>query len=299
MGPFLEPRGFSIVRGDMATHLPVIGGHEDGFGKTHRTDTWWVAPGITFFVFSLFVVYTTWALLQANHYYTAPYLSPFYSPVLFTNENIAGIPGTAPEHLAWFGTWPSWWPGGGKWWFLPASPAILILVFPLTFRMSCYYYRKAYYRAFAGSPPGCAVGPLAAGKKKYKGERGLLVIQNLHRYALYFALIFIFLLGKDAFEAFFLHGEPGIGVGSIIITINVVLIACYTFGCHSLRHLLGGRNDCMSCGKNTIQYSSWKQATWFNARHAQFAWASLIWVMVTDVYVRLVSMGVITDLNTW
>ena len=299
MGPFLEPRGFSIVRGDMATHLPVIGGHEDGFGKTHRTDTWWVAPAITFFVFSTFVVYTTWALLQANHYYTAPYLSPFYSPVLFTNENIAGIPGTAPEHLAWFGTWPSWWPGGGKWWFLPASPAILILVFPLTFRMSCYYYRKAYYRAFAGSPPGCAVGPLAAGKKKYKGETGLLLIQNLHRYALYFALIFIFLLGKDAFEAFFLHGEPGIGVGSIIITINVVLIACYTFGCHSLRHLLGGRNDCMSCGKNTIQYSSWKQATWFNARHAQFAWASLIWVMVTDVYVRLVSMGVITDLNTW
>ena len=282
----------------MATHLPVVGGHAEGFGKTHRKDTWWVAPAITFFVFSSFVVYTTWALLQGNHYYSAPYLSPFYSPVLFTNENL-GIPGAAPDHLAWFGTWPSWWPGDGKWWFLPASPAILILIFPLSFRMSCYYYRKAYYRAFAGSPPGCAVGPLATGKKKYTGETALLLIQNLHRFALYFALIFIFLLGKDAFESFFLHGEPGIGVGSIIITINVVLIACYTFGCHSLRHLIGGRKDCMSCGKNTIAYGSWKQATWFNERHAQFAWASLLWVMVTDVYVRLVSMGVITDLNTW
>ena len=31
----------------------------------------------------------------------------------------------------------------------------------------------------------------------------------------------------------------------------------------------------------------------------QFAWVSLIWVVFTDVYVRLVSMGVITDLNTW
>jgi hypothetical protein len=283
----------------MATHLPVIGGHEDGFAKTHRSDTWWVAPAITFFVFSTFVVYTTWALLQAKHYYAEPYLSPFYSPVLFTNDNIAGIPGAAPEHIAWFGDWPSWWPGHGKWWFLPASPAILVLIFPLTFRMSCYYYRKAYYRAFAGSPPGCAVGPLATGKRKYKGETGLLLIQNLHRYALYFALAFIFFLGKDAFESYFLHGKPGVGVGSIIITINVVLIACYTFGCHSLRHLLGGRSDCMSCGKNTIAYGSWKQATWFNQRHAQFAWASLVWVMVTDVYIRLLSMGVITDLNTW
>ena len=30
-----------------------------------------------------------------------------------------------------------------------------------------------------------------------------------------------------------------------------------------------------------------------------FAWVSLFWVAVTDLYVRLVSMGVITDLNTW
>jgi hypothetical protein len=280
----------------MATHLKVVGGHEPGFAKTHRTDNWWVAPGITFFVFSSFVVYTTWALLQAKHYYVAPYLSPFYSPVLFTDPTAVGA---APEHLAWFGTWPSWWPGDGAWWFLPASPAILILIFPLSFRMSCYYYRKAYYRAFAGSPPGCAVGPLATGKRKYRGESALLLIQNLHRFALYFALIFIFLLGKDAVESFFLHGKFGVGVGSIIITINVILIACYTFGCHSLRHLIGGRSDCMSCGKNTLQYSSWKGVSWFNARHAQFAWASLLWVMVTDVYVRLVSMGVITDLNTW
>jgi hypothetical protein len=117
---------------------------------------------------------------------------------------------------------------------------------------------------------------------------------------LYFALIFIVLLGKDAVEAFFKDGRPGIGVGSIILTINVVLIASYTFGCHSFRHLVGGRKDCMSsCGKNTMAYGTWKQASWFNGRHMQFAWASLLWVMVTDLYVRLVSMGVIKDLNTW
>jgi hypothetical protein len=275
----------------MATHLPVIGGHEEGFCKTKRTDNWWAGPGITFFVFSVFVVYTTWALWQAKHYYADPYLSPYYSPVLFTDPAAAGA---APVSHAWFGSWPSWWPD-----FIPKSPAMFILIFPLSFRMTCYYYRKAYYRAYAGSPPGCAVGPLG-GKRKYNGETKLLLIQNLHRFALYAALAFIFLLGYDALISFSKNGQLGVGLGSIIISINVILIACYTFGCHSFRHLVGGRKDCMSnCGKPTVALGAWKRVSWFNARHMQFAWASLLWVMVTDVYVRLVSMGVITDLNTW
>jgi hypothetical protein len=279
------------VRRDMATHLPVIGGHVEGFCKTARTDNWWAGPAITFIVFTTFVFYTTWALWQAEHYYAAPYLSPFYSPVLFTNVAAAGH---APLEHAWFGNWPSWWPS-----FLPASPAILILVFPLTFRMSCYYYRKAYYRAYAGSPPGCAVGPLAGSKKKYYGETRLLLIQNLHRFALYAALAFIVFLGWDAWLSFWRDGKLGIGVGSIVLTVNVFLIAGYTFGCHSFRHLVGGRADCMSGGRSTVTYGAWKKVTWFNQRHMQFAWASLVWVMITDLYVRLMSMGVIRDFNTW
>jgi len=277
----------------MATHLPVIGGHAEGFGKTYRTDSWWQGPMLTFVVFSTFIVYTTWAALQGNHYYSDPYLSPFYSPTLF-EEPGAMLHGGIPAWHSWFGDWPKWLPS-----FVPASPAVLILIFPGAFRFTCYYYRKAYYRSFAGSPPGCAVGPLA-GKRKYRGETALLLFQNLHRYAMYFALIFIVILGKDAFEAFIKDGHFGIGVGSIILTINVVLIASSTFGCHSFRHLVGGRKDCMSaCGKPTTALGSFKQATWFNERHMQFAWASLIWVMVTDLYVRLCSMGVIHDLHTW
>jgi hypothetical protein len=275
----------------MATHLPVIGGHEEGFCKTKRTDNWWAGPGITFFVFSAFVVYTTWALWQAKYYYADPYLSPYYSPVLFAPEQMP--PGGVSASHAWIGAWPSWWPD-----FLPKSPAMWILVFPLSFRMTCYYYRKAYYRAFAGSPPGCAVNPLS--KRKYNGETKLLLIQNLHRFALYAALVFIFLLGYDAVVAFKKNGQLGVGVGSIILSINVILIAGYTFGCHSFRHLIGGRKDCISnCGKPSLALGAWKKASWFNARHMQFAWASLLWVMITDVYIRLVSMGVIKDLNTW
>ncbi|MBX3156090.1 MAG: succinate dehydrogenase [Deltaproteobacteria bacterium] len=276
----------------MATHLPVVGGYVEGFGKTCRTDDWKSGPLITLIVFSTFVIYTTWAALQGNHYFHDPYLSPFYSPVLYTDPSVAGA---APASHAWIGTFPSWWPA-----FVPLSPAILILVFPGSFRFTCYYYRKAYYRAFAGSPPGCAVGPLNA-RRRYRGETAMLVFQNLHRYALYFALIFILILGWDAIQSFRPPGKTfGVGVGSVILTINVVLIAAYTFGCHSFRHLVGGRKDVLGhCGEPSLASKSWTKATWFNERHMQFAWASLIWVMLTDVYIRLVSHGVIRDLHTW
>src|SRR5687767_5082502 len=61
--------GLRMLRREMAKHLPVVGGHEEGFCKTKRTDNWWAGPGITLFVFSAFVVYTTWAALQGNHYF--------------------------------------------------------------------------------------------------------------------------------------------------------------------------------------------------------------------------------------
>jgi hypothetical protein len=277
----------------MATHLPVIGGHAEGFGKTCRNDDWKSGPLITLIVFSTFVVYTTWAIFQGAHYYVKPYLSPFYSPLLYVDPTARG---SAPVDHAWFGAWPDWLKSIP---LLPVSPAALVLMFPGGFRFTCYYYRKAYYRSFAGSPPGCAVGPLNS-KRKYRGETALLLIQNLHRYMLYFALIFIVLLGKDAVESFFRGGKFGIGVGSIMITVNVVLIASYTFGCHSFRHLIGGRKDVMShCGAQTLATRSFKKATWFNERHMQFAWASLIWVMLTDIYIRLLSMGYIRDFNTW
>lgn len=273
----------------MRSSLPVVGGHPEGFAATLRTDRWWVAPLTTFGLLSAFVVYVTWAAFQGEHYYAVSYLSPFYSPVLFTDPSAAGA---APGWHSLLGDFPSWWPS-----FVPASPALLILVFPAGFRFTCYYYRKAYYRGFAGAPLGCAVKPIA--RRGYRGETGLLIFQNLHRYALYFALLFVPILYADALAGFYNNGRLGVGVGSIVLLVNATLLACYTFGCHSLRHLVGGRDDCMSCGKATVKFRLWKRATWFNQRHMIFAWSSLIWVALTDLYVRLASMGVITDYNTW
>jgi hypothetical protein len=276
----------------MATHTaPFVGGHPEGLNATMRTDRWWAAPLATAVGFIAFIVYTTWAASQGQHYYASPYLSPYYSPVLFVDPS---VPGHAPMWHVWFSTWPTWWPR-----FLPPSPAFFILVFPAVFRLTCYYYRKAYYRSLVLSPPACAVVPAAKKRRPYKGETAILLFQNIHRFTMYFAVIFVFILTFDAVVAYFHDGKFGIGVGSLVLTVNAGLLACYTFGCHSLRHLVGGRSDCMSCGKATVRYGLWKRATWLNERHMRFAWLSLIWVGLTDLYVRLVSMGVIHDWNTW
>jgi hypothetical protein len=263
------------------------GGHSDCVGCTMREDTWWGGPLLTFLGLSLFVCYSTWAAFQGEHYFHENYLSPFYSPVLFTDTAVAGA---APVEHSWFGVKPSQWPS-----FLPFSPAFLILIFPGAFRFTCYYYRKAYYRSFALTPPGCAVGGIRRGQ--YNGETKLLLIQNLHRYALYFALIFIGILYYDAFLAFNRGGALGVGVGSLVLLTNATLLACYTCGCHSFRHLIGGRLNRFSGSE--VSHLAYQASSVLNRRHMLFAWMSLFWVGFSDLYVRLVSMDLITDLNTW
>jgi hypothetical protein len=251
------------------------------FGESTRRDVWWLQPLLVFLGFSTFIVYSTWAAFQGNHFEHGPYLSPFYSPLLFGDS----------RH-AWFGPNPAWWPGA-----LPFSAALLILWAPGGFRFTCYYYRGAYYKAFWADPPGCTVGEP---RKRYLGERSFpLVLQNVHRYFLYLALIFIAILIVDAFNAF-RFDDPvtgtshfGIGVGSLVLTINVIFLAAYTFGCHSLRHLIGGRRDEIST--SPTQWTCYSCVSGLNRRHQVFAWLSLFSVGFADLYVRLCSMGIWTD----
>jgi hypothetical protein len=248
-------------------------------GATARRDAWWGPQALTFAILSSFIVYATWAAFQNAHYTFGPYLSPFYSPELW---------GDSPH--AWFGAKPSWIPS-----FLPYSPALVILWAPAGFRLTCYYYRGAYYKAFWADPPACAVGEPRA---SYWGERSLpLILQNVHRYFLYLALLFIVLLAHDAWKAmWFVDGGVthfGIGVGTLVMTANVVLLGSYTLGCHSLRHLVGGGHDLHS--DKPIAKTCYDCVSALNSRHMLFAWCSLFGVALTDVYVRLCSMGVIHD----
>ena len=247
------------------------------FGETQRRDAWWATPLATFLVLATFVVYSTWAAFQGAHYEFGPYLSPFYSPLIFGDS-----------HHAWFQGQPGWW---------PLSPAFLILWAPGGFRLTCYYYRGAYYKAFWADPPACTVGEP---RKSYRGERSFpLILQNVHRYFLYLALLFLFFLGYDVWRALWFTDpvtgatEFGIGVGTLVLALNVVLLASYTLGCHSLRHLVGGRLTQLS--RKPVQHRSYVCVSALNRRHMLFAWLSLVGVGFADLYVRLCSMGIWHD----
>ena len=252
-----------------------------GFGETTRSDTWWLKPLAIFLGLSAFVLYSTWAAFQGRFYESGAYLSPFYSPEIF---------GDSPHAL--LGPRPGWWPG-----WLPFSPAFLILWAPVGFRLTCYYYRGAYYKAFWADPPSCAVGEPRTG---YLGERSFpLVIQNVHRYFLFFALALLVFLSMDAWKGFWFETpgsgevEFGLGLGSFVLLINVILLGGYTLGCHSLRHLVGGRLTEIS--RKPVQAVSYRCVSCLNARHMMWAWFSLVWVGFADLYIRLCAMGVWTD----
>jgi hypothetical protein len=264
--------------------------HAHGYGATQRRDLWWLGPLATAIGLLAFVVYSTWAAFQGTGYAAAgaPYLSPFYSPLIFA---AAGTPGV--EH-AWvvlpFGqTHPDWWPS-----FMPFSAALLVLWAPGLFRFTCYYYRKAYYRSIWQDPVACAVGEA---RKSYWGEKTLpLVLQNLHRFFAYIAVLFIFILGYDAVQSYIWTAPDGsrhfgMGLGSLVLTLNPIFLGLYTFGCHSLRHLVGGKKDCFSCGGGVgyARFKLWSGVTRLNEHHQLWAWVSLFGVGFADIYVRFIA----------
>ena len=97
-----------------------------------------------------------------------------------------------------------------------------------------------------------------------------------------------------------ISGRVGERVGTVVMLVNATLLTGYLFGCHSWRHLIGGRLDCFTCdGAVSPRYRLWKSSTWLNERHMPIAWVSLVWVVFTDLYIYLLSTGAARDLNTW
>jgi hypothetical protein len=254
-------------------HLPVV--PLQGIAPTLRKDAWWVGPALTAGVLVGFIVYATFRAFEGANYEWQAYLSPFYSPFFDV-------------------TWAKKLGLG----FL--TPAMLILPGPASFRFTCYYYRKAYYRAFAFHPPGCAVAekrPTQAHADGYNGETKLLFFQNLHRYAMYVAVLFLVILWKDAIDAI-IGWKDGVhvGLGTLVMLTNCVLLSGYTFGCHSFRHLIGGGvNSYSTATLGGLRNRLWKLVNVLNERHQPLAWASLFSVALTDLYIRMVATGAITD----
>src|SRR5205814_6177636 len=151
-----------------------------------RTGAWWTQVITVVIGLGGFGLYATFRAFEGAFFQWGPYLSPFYSPLIDVHH---------------------------KYW--PYSPALLILGGPLSFRATCYYYRKAYYRAFFFDPPACAVSEKPG---NYRGEtRFPFILQNLHRYALYIAFIFLCFLWYDAIRAFRYEGGFYVGLGTVIM----------------------------------------------------------------------------------
>ena len=233
--------------------------------RMRRDAPWWALPLTVTVVLGGFIVYSIWASTAGNGAaHDAPYLSPLYSPGWLANH-------------------------------IPAFPGLLCILVPIAFRGTCYYYRKAYHRSFLWDPPACAVPELR--HRTYRGETSFpFILNNLHRFALYGAIIYMPILGFDAVNAFSLGGHLYLGLGTGIMAVNVVLLAGYTFSCHSFRHLVGGNVDCYSCVRFGRQrHGLWQSVTRINLFHPTWAWVSLFSVWAVDGYIRMLNAGWFTD----
>lgn len=249
----------------------ILGGYSLSWSAFTERFPWWAGSVTTVVILGAFTIYTIVVLfLQPLAQYPPPpadeYLfSPLYSPPL---------------------------PGPWDW-----LRGALVLWIPLGFRLTCYYYRKAYYRAFFWDPPNCsskAQQREPRSPEHYNGERTLWVFNNIHRYFLYGAIVVVAWLWYETIRAFFPGGTLGITLGSVIFLVNVILLSGYTFGCHSMRHLSGGRTDCYSCVRGgNARRKAFGWVSVLNNRHMFWAWASLFSVWGADVYVRLLMVHII------
>ena len=227
---------------------------------------WWVEPMAVVLVLSFFGLYS-FAIIALFPGTFQQFVSPFYSPEV-------PLPGWLPAFV---------------------TAPMLVLWIPLGFRATCYYYRKAYYRAFWLSPPACAV---AEPHRRYTGEnRFPLVLQNAHRWFWYAAVAVGLVLTFDVVLAFRpAEGEaPGIhmGLGTVLMAINVALIWLYTLSCHSCRHIVGGR--LLHFSKHPISYRLWSLVSKLNADHGRYEWYSLFSVALVDLYIWMLAANVFED----
>lgn len=256
----------------MASEQPA---HPTTTFSTWRLDNWWAQPVTLVAALTLFVIYSTYRVytmgtdpVVANHGYH--YQSPFVA-MDFTFLVPDAVTAVVP--------------------FL-AYPGMLLLPIAGGFRFTCYYFRRAYYRSFVARPAACATEAWSG--KDYKGETRLMVFQNLHRYFMYAAIVMWALHAIGLVRDIFHGGHVYLGIGTVLLAADVILLGGYVFGCHAFRHLIGGRVDCFSCSSvNESSHSMWGGVTKLNQKHAFFALASMASIVIADLYLWYIDSNAI------
>ena len=180
------------------------------------------------------------------------------------------------------------------------SPTILIIPIPTLFRLSCYAYRKDYYRHLFRHPLGCSNQERGErAERAYTGERNAVFqLWNLHRFFLYAGLVILPFFYYDVFHSLTYTGSFALRLGSLILLANTLIVTTWTLSCHALRHLIGGNLDCYSCvygGK--ARKSLFDLQSWWNSHHEAIAWVSLLTFFFTDLYLRALQAGVPLDIR--
>ena len=259
--------------------LPVI----NGLGRTNRIDKWWSQPFLMGFSLTLAMIYTFWRLIiyDTGIYYEQDgsiVMSPLFSPNIL-EWNIFGL-----------STWdhPSW-----------VNAAILIIWIPFGFRGTCYYMRRVYYRSFFVSPAACWVDEPEINKKHSKGEKGVFILNNLHRYFLYAAMIIILIKWWDVTHTLTFNEGYGFSLGTFVMGIEAFLLTMYVTSCHALRHLAGGVLDRWTTGISKIRGYLFGKLSIANRSHGFWFWISLAFVFIGDLWVLAVNEGYFSFLADW
>jgi len=257
--------------------LPML----NGMGRTDRIDNWWAQPAVMGIGLILAVLWTLWRVV-------------FFSDHIDYNVNGAHVisPMFSPNVLDWdmFSGWdhPSW-----------VNAAVLILWIPFSFRGTCYYMRRVYYRTFFASPVACWVDEPEINKKiGYQGEKRLFLINNLHRYFLYMVIPILLIKWWDITHTMtFSNDGYGFTGGTIILFLEAVCLTFYVTSCHALRHLAGGMLDRWTTGISKVRGALFSKISIINRDHGFWFWISLVLVFVGDAWTIACSKGMINDFS--
>ena len=261
--------------------LPVI----NGLGRTNRVDNWWSQPLAMGIALTLALLYTFWRLFLHDTGISyqldgSTVMSPIFSPNVL-EWDLFGL--SEWDHPHW------------------VNAAILVLWIPFGFRGTCYYMRRVYYRTFFASPVACWVDEPDINKKLgYRGEKGIFILNNLHRYFLYAAMIIIAIKWWDVTHTLtFESGQYGFSIGTLVMAIEAFLLTMYVTSCHALRHLAGGMLDRWTTGISRLRGKIFGKLSITNRSHGFWFWTSLAFVFIGDLWVLAVNEGYFTGLADW
>lgn len=178
------------------------------------------------------------------------------------------------------------------------SPTLAIIPLIALFRISCYAYRKDYHRHVFKHPMACKAGErLDSSSRTYKGETGIFLLNNFHRYFFYIGLGVLPFFYWDFYQSLIYYpGYVTLRLGSLILLANAIMLTLWTVSCHAFRHLSGGYIDCYGCkagGRGIKKFFNGQSR--LNLHHEQFAFLSLIVVVGVDLYIRGLIYGLPID----